>query len=290
MSYRIEKGEGLADAFARIAAEEIGFAMAELRHHDHGESVHNARKALKRLRALLRSLRVAFPDKWFRAENQRIAAAGRKISPLRDVHVQLRTLAHLSPGSSAGKRVSRHLLRRQIAFSRGIPALRNTVRQMLRVSAKNIAAWPARKTTSGDLADGLKRIYQQGRDAYKTASKSPSPENLHEWRKKAKLLGYGLELIAGLGVHKESKMINAAAGLSEALGDNHDLFMVQKALDRENRARPAPDYRALTKRISARRAKLQKKAFKLGVAIYAEKPGRFRKQLDRLLRGKRKTP
>ncbi|HUD83794.1 MAG TPA: CHAD domain-containing protein [Candidatus Saccharimonadales bacterium] len=289
MSYRIEKGEGLADAFARIAAEEIDLAMAELRRRDHGEAVHNARKALKRLRALLRSLRVAFPDKWFRAENQRIAAAGRKISPLRDMHVQLRTLADLGPASSAGKRVSRLLRRRQIAFSRGIPALRNTVRQMLRVSSQNIAARPANKPTPRHLADGLKRIYRQGRDAFNTACKRPSPENLHEWRKKAKLLGYGFALIEGLGLHKTSRMIKCAAGLSEALGDDHDLFMVETALDRENRSRPAPDYRSLSKRISARRAKLQKRAFKRGALIYAEKPGRFRKQLDRCLRETGKT-
>jgi CHAD domain-containing protein len=229
-------------------------------------------------------LRVAFPDKWFRAENRRIAAAGRKISPLRDMHVQLRTLADLGPASSAGKRVSRVLLRRQIAFSRRIPGLRNTVRQMLRVSGQNIAARPASKATPRDLADGLKRIYQQGRDAFKTACKHASPENLHEWRKKAKLLGYAIELIKGLGLEKTSKMIKCAAALSEALGDDHDLFMVETALDRENRSRPAPDYRSLAKRICARRAKLQKKAFKLGALIYAEKPGRFRKQMDRCLR------
>ena len=284
MSYRIEKGEGLTQAFARIAAEEIGLAMAELRRRDHGESVHNARKALKRLRALLRSLRVAFPDKWFRAENQRIAAAGRKISPLRDMHVQLRTLADLGPASSAGKRVSRLLLRRQTAFSRGIPALRNAVRQMLRVSGQRIAARPATDATRHDLANGLKRIYHQGRDAFKTACKRPSPENLHEWRKKAKSLGYGFELIEGLGPYKTSRMLKCVSALSEALGDDHDLFMVGTALDRENRSHPAPDYRSLTKRICARRAKLQKKAFKLGALIYAEKPGRFRKYLDRRLR------
>src|SRR5580658_10528169 len=96
MSYRIKIGEGLAAAFGRIAAEEMDLAVAELRRPDRGEAVHNARKSLKRLRALLRSLRVAFPKKLFRAENRRIAAAGRKISPMRDVHVQLRALVKLN--------------------------------------------------------------------------------------------------------------------------------------------------------------------------------------------------
>jgi CHAD domain-containing protein len=284
MSYRIEKGEGLADAFARIAAEEIEVAMAELHGRDQGQGVHNARKALKRLRALLRSLRVAFPDKWFHAENRRIVAAGRKISPLRDTHVQLRTLAGLGPSDGAAGRMNRLLLRRQTAFSRRIPALRNTVRQMLLVTGQNIAARPASKARPRDLADGLMRIYHDGRDAFKTARKRPSAENLHEWRKKAKLLGYGLELIAGLGPRKTSRMLKRANALSEALGDDHDLFMVESALEREHRSRPAPDYRALSLRICARRKKLQKRAFKLGAVIYAEKPGHFGKRFSRGLR------
>jgi CHAD domain-containing protein len=287
MSYRIEKGEGLAGAFARIAAEEIELAMAELHGRDQGQGVHNARKALKRLRALLRSLRVAFPDKWFHAENRRIAAAGRKISPFRDTHVQLRTLAGLGPSGRAADRMSRLLLRRQTAFSRRIPALRNTVRQMLQVSGQKIAARPAGKATSCDLADGLMRIYRDGRDAFKTARMRPCPENLHEWRKKAKLLGYGLELIAGLGLRKTARMLKRANTLSDALGDDHDLYMVESALEREHRSRPAPDFRVLSRRICARRKKLQKQAFNLGAVIYDEKPSRFGKHL---LRGLRPAP
>jgi CHAD domain-containing protein len=286
MSYRIKKGENLADAFARIATEEIALALRELRRRDRGEAVHNARKALKRLRALLRSLRVAFPDDWFRVQNHRIALAGRQFSPLRDMHVQLRTLTDLAPASTAGKRVSRQLFRRQAAFSCKIPALRKTVRQILHESGQDIAARRADNATPHDLADGLKRIYRHGRDAYKAACKQRSPENLHEWRKKAKLIGYGFELIGGLGIRKTSRMIKCAERLSEALGDDHDLFMVETALEHENRLCPAPDYRALTKRICARRAKLQKKAFKLGARFYAEKPAQFGKQLDHCLRRK----
>jgi CHAD domain-containing protein len=285
MSYRIEKGEGLATAFGRIAGEEIDVAMAALRHPDGGEGIHNARKALKRLRALLRSLRVALPKKLFRAENRRIAAAGRAISPLRDIHVQLRTLGKLRDAEGpATRQVRRQLLRRQSAVTRAIPALRNTVRQMLDASRQTLAAKPWDGATAGDLAASLKRIYKQGRQAARTARASPNPPNLHEWRKKAKSLGYGLELVQGLGRKKLSGMIQCSNALTEALGDNHDLFLVLRALRVEHNARPAPDFRALAERISRRRAKLQKRAFKLGAKLYREKPGDFERRLDRQLR------
>jgi CHAD domain-containing protein len=290
MSYRIEIGESLAAAFGRIAAEEIDQAAAELRRPNRGEAVHNARKALKRLRALLRSLRVAFPKRLFRAENRRIAAAGRKISPLRDVHVQLRTLSRLKAAASPAGDLLRHqLLRQQSSFVRRIPALRQTVRAMLDVSRQSLVAWPLRQATAKDLAASLKRIYKQGRLAFKAARKSPTAEHLHEWRKKAKSLGYGLELIKGFGSGKLARRIRCSDTLTEALGDDHDLFMVLRALRLEHRSHPADDFAPLSRRISLKRAKLQKRAFKLGQRLFGEKPGSFEQRLDRYLRRARKN-
>lgn len=289
MGYHIEKGESLATAFGRIAAEEIDLAMAQSRRLHRGEAVHNARKALKRLRALLRSLRVAFPKKLFRAENRHIAATCRRISPLRDVHVQLRTLGKLKAAASpAGDHIRRQLLRQQSSFIRRIPALRKTVRALLDVSRQSLASWPLRKATAEDLASGLKRIYKQGREAFKTARKSPTPGHLHAWRKKTKSLGYGLEMIKNLGSGELSKMIRCSDILTEALGDDQDLFMVLRALDKEHRSNPASDFDRLANRISLKRAKRQKRAFKLGEKVYGEKSGGFEKRLDRYLRRARK--
>ena len=289
MGYHIEKGESLATAFGRIAAEEIDLAMAQSRRLHRGEAVHNARKALKRLRALLRSLRVAFPKKLFRAENRHIAATCRRISPLRDVHVQLRTLGKLKAAASpAGDHIRRQLLRQQSSFIRRIPALRKTVRALLEVSRQSLASWPLRKATAEDLASGLKRIYKQGREAFKAARKSPTPGHLHAWRKKTKSLGYGLEMIKNLGSGELSKMIRSSDILTEALGDDQDLFMVLRALDKEHRSNPASDFNRLANRISLKRAKRQKRAFKLGEKVYGEKPGGFEKRLDRYLRRARK--
>ena len=289
MGYHIEKGESLATAFGRIAAEEIDLAMAQSRRLHRGEAVHNARKALKRLRALLRSLRVAFPKKLFRAENRHIAATCRRISPLRDVHVQLRTLGKLKAAASpAGDHIRRQLLRQQSSFIRRIPALRKTVRALLDVSRQSLASWPLRKATAEDLASGLKRIYKQGREAFKAARKSPTPGHLHAWRKKTKSLGYGLEMIKNLGSGELSKMIRSSDILTEALGDDQDLFMVLRALDKEHRSNPASDFDRLANRISLKRAKRQKRAFKLGEKVYGEKSGGFEKRLDRYLRRARK--
>ena len=282
MSYRIEKAEGLAKALGRIAAEEMDVALTQLSRRDRSEAVHSARKAIKRLRALLRSLRVTFPKKLFKAEDRCLAEAGRKISPLRDVHVQLRTLDKLlAAGGYSGDGVRRNLLRREEGFTRRIPTLRKAVREMLAASRGTIGSWPLHKTTPATLVAGLERIYRQGRSAFKTAGRNPCPDNLHEWRKKAKALGFGFELIERLEPKKFPKRVRLCEALGDTLGEDHDLFMVLEALHGAKQTQPARDYAGLARRISAKRVKLQKRAFKIGRKVYCEKPRAFAKRLDR---------
>jgi CHAD domain-containing protein len=185
----------------------------------------------------------------------------------------------------AGGRIHLELLRRQESFARKIPALRRTVRQMLSSSQEAIGSWPLAKTTPQTLVAGLKRVYKQGRSAFKIAVKNPGPEHLHEWRKKAKALGFGFELIERLGPKELSKRKRFCQTLGDMLGEDHDLFMVLQVLGRAHQARPARDYAELARRISAKRAKLEKKAFKLGQAVYSEKPRAFAKRMDRHLGG-----
>jgi CHAD domain-containing protein len=284
MTYRIAKGESLAKAFGRIAVEEMDLAMTQLQRGDGGEAVHDARKALKRLRALLRSLRVACPENLYRAENRRLAEAAHKISPVRDLHVQLDTLEKLRKDDCAGDGVKRQLERQQTICIRKLPALRKTICQMLQASRQSICSLPVRDATPSDLAAGLRRIYKQGRSAFKEARHHPTAENLHEGRKKAKWLGYAFELIEGTSPRKVTKWRKSAEKLTEALGDDHDLFMVLTALRHAPRAMPDRDFRLLAKRIARKRAQRQKQALKIAKCLYREKPRSFGEQVDHYLR------
>ncbi|HEY3862372.1 MAG TPA: CHAD domain-containing protein [Verrucomicrobiae bacterium] len=285
MGCRIAIGESLTSAFSRIAAAEIELAGVELCRSQNGETVHNARKSLKRLRALLRAMREALPKDLYRAENRRLGHAGRELSPLRDVIVQLRTLGKLkAAGSPAGSHLLHQLRHRQFFLLRRIPAQSQSVRAMLEASGHSLAAWPRREATADDLAAGLKRVYSQGRKAFKTARMSPTAAHWHELRKKAKSLGYGLELVREIIPKKLCRMLDHCDDLTEALGDDHDLVMAQKALDKEHRAHPARGLGALPKRIDGKRAALRKRIRKLAPGVFGDKPGAFHKRLRRHLR------
>jgi len=94
-------------------------------------------------------------------------------------------------------------------------------------------------------------------------------------------------LIESLGPKKAGVMIQHTSQLCQALGDDHDLFLVLQALRQENAAHPARDYRRLSSRISAKRVRLRKRAFKLGKRIYGQKPAAFERRLEGWLCRKR---
>ena len=289
MSYRIEKDEALSAALRRIAAEEVTRALTELQQPNRVEAMHNTRKALKRLRSLLRTLREAFPRESFQRENRRLAGAGRKIAPLRDVHVQLQTLDKLRSNSApVAREIARSWQRREDTYLRKIPALRRAVRQALAASQRTFAALPARFVTAAGLAAGLKRIYKQGRAGFKVAVQQKTSESLHEWRKQAKILGHSLTLIEALSPKTAGDMIKDIEELCKALGEDHDLLLVWQALQRKEAGHSARDHRRLSKRIVNKRRRLQADAIKLGRRIFNQKPRVFALQLEDWLHSAKK--
>lgn len=276
MSYRIKKREVLSVALSRIVAEEIDLAVTELNRNARGEGIHSARKAIKRVRALLRALRPAFPGKLYRTQDRRLAEAGRRMSPARDVHVQLRTLESLqASGDRAAGRMRRDLLRRQREIDRKVSRVRDFVRWTLGYSRGVIKSWPMDSITPKELAKGLRRIYKQGRLACAKTCQNPTPENLHELRKKVKALAYGLGLVENVVPKKIAKKIRRCEKLGDILGDDHDLFMVRQALLRTTSGDGSRDHASLLRRITMRRADLEKRALKMGKKIYSEKPRVF---------------
>lgn len=284
MSFSIQKGEKLAAALGRIAGEEMDLAIDQLR-RDGGAPIHAARKALKRLRALLRSLQVALPRKVYCKENDRLGEAGRIISPLRDAHVQLETLRKLEAARSPAARKLHHvLLHQQSQIIRNMPRLRRSVRRMLDASRDQMSSWPLQAATPRGLAAGFRRIYKQARSAARDAEKNPTPENLHEWRKKAKALGYGFELLEDVGSGKISKLRRCSNCLTDCLGDDHDLFVLLQALRQENDFNPDKGFIKLAGQIARKRHQLQRRAFKTGEKIHCDKPEAFEKEIVRFLK------
>ena len=81
---------GLGEIVLQIGDQQFGRVLEGVAGNpDRDTGVHEARKALKRLRALLRLARPALLQQPYRDLDRRLRDAGRRLSPLRDARVQL---------------------------------------------------------------------------------------------------------------------------------------------------------------------------------------------------------
>ena len=96
MAYRFKLQEPIAQEVRRVALEQIDIAEEKLASKDDvASAIHDARRCLKRLRALIRLVRPALGEAVYRRESERVASTGQLLAGARDVHVMRLTAAKL---------------------------------------------------------------------------------------------------------------------------------------------------------------------------------------------------
>ena len=289
MSYNFGPDEGVQEAALRVAREQLDTAIHALRvgiDSDPVEAVHNARKAVKKERALLRLLTGALSSNQRSCENEALRAAARALSGARDAEVQLQTLdelrarfagqlplstvaavrAHLEHERRAGRR-------RPAESTAGADAVEGLAAVRARVGDWGLKAdgWPA-------IESGLTRIYRRGHRAFRSVCAEPSTDHVHEWRRRVKDLWYALRLlepVCGPSVRGQAK---EAHKLADLLGDDHDLAVLHGRLERLDDL-VAADVGELLRLIDYRRGELQEEAVHVGERLYVETPKRFRRRM-----------
>jgi CHAD domain-containing protein len=274
-------------------------------------AVHETRKALKRLRALVRLLSTELGQGRFARENAALRDLARRLSGARDSEVMLATLDALL------KRHPRKLQRR-----RGVRALRHhlaaehaemerrslgdatmradAVAELLALRGR-VLGWDLRSGQGITLVEpGLRRIYQQGRNRYRRAAKAKRNRRtraMHEWRKRVKDLRYAAEMLqrrtpssssaSGKATNKRAARLRRlgrrADELGELLGEDHDLAVLAALVESTSKgpggARPPRlrkrDRKLLLKLIGRRRRRLQEQALRAGGRLYEDRPRRF---------------
>jgi CHAD domain-containing protein len=235
--------------------------------------VHEARKDMKKLRALLRLLRAELGDELYRAENARFRDAARSLSGVRDADVMLATLESLDSGAPAELREALEAHRRSLEAA-GAP--REDAIGALEEARGGVEEWPLERDGFDVVGPGLRREYRRGRRALRAVEAERTDENLHEWRKRVKDLWYHLTLLGDVWPATMKALGDEAHALSDRLGEDHDLAVLAAWADERG---AALDLSALDAAVAARRATLQAQALELGRRLYAERP---RAYADRL--------
>jgi CHAD domain-containing protein len=281
-AYRLKDGEPLPDEIARVAGGRIDHAIDELRGKSDStpvEAVHEARKDMKKLRALLRLVRGELGNSVFTRENACFRDAAGELSGTRDADVMLETLGGLDLPAGLGWELRKVIQAQREADGTGDDreAAAGRAVAMLKEARKRVDDWPLRNDSFDALADGLQRTYRRGRRDLRVARGEPTVEALHDWRKRAKELWYHHTLLRSLWPPVMNAVGDEAHALSDLLGDDHDLAVLAHWF--AVHANPAPEF---CEAVERRRRELQHDAFELGARLYAEKPSAYVSRMRRL--------
>lgn len=283
MSYRFNIAEPVGENVRRIATEEIKTAISHLkntRSKDREEDIHEARKAIKRLRALLRLVRPEL-GQWFRRENTALRDIGHSLSDLRDSSIVLETFDSLPADGTHRKELqpARRGLQEQKKAKEETTDLEQTLAKAagaLQEVSERVDQWPLNSDGFEAIAEGLRAEYRDGRKAMPEALKSNDSLIFHEWRKRAKCQLFHMRLLKNVvpePLRHEEKELHE---LETALGDDHNLLILREHLEAHPKAFGG---KKLVQRslqlIKQRESELRAKAEALGQEVYAHKPKEF---------------
>jgi CHAD domain-containing protein len=288
-AFRLSPGEPVPDEVRRVARGRIDHAIDELRGHTDStreEAVHEARKDMKKLRALLRLVRSELGEHVYASENACFRDTARQLAGVRDADVMLATLSGLEerygelPGAANRLRPALVAHRFHLSAASLTPASKAAV-ETLGEARERVDDWPLETDGFEAFEVGLRRIYRRGRRGLREAQKLGSAEHMHEWRKRVKDHWYHVLLLQESWKPVLSALADEAHDLSDRLGDEHDLTVLlewaQQHVTRVNGGDPV--LRGFEVIVEARRTELQEEAFGYGARLYADKPSVF---VDRL--------
>jgi CHAD domain-containing protein len=269
--------EPLGPALARIAAGQFDRITAGLRlNPDRDAAVHDARKALKRLRALLRLVRDHLGEGVFRQEDVVLRDLGRRLAAARDARTCIDTLRALGPSWCEV------LQERLVDDHRGVSALLLTDTDLMGQLLTTARCARERWVTSlpglvrdefAEISPGLRRTYRRGRRRMGRALDRPTDEAFHEWRKEVKHLQYQMESLRPIDPLASGGVIASLASLGEVLGTEHDHTVLGSVAGREGGCNG--EAARVLELLQARKEELRISAVPLAKRVYSAKSGKF---------------
>jgi CHAD domain-containing protein len=292
MSYRLAISAAPADSVRACAREQLLGAVGELERpgEDPAKAVHQARKHLKKSRALLRLVRSELGEATYRRENEALREAAAQLSATRDADVLVATVDKLAERGAgrlpaADFAALRGALTAEAAVARAGAEAPDplVVAQQLRAAHERVDAWPLDGADWETAVAGISRAYARGVRERARAEAEPTVEHLHEWRKRVKDLWYHHRLLKPVWPPVLSAYGEAAHVLSELLGDDHDLAVLRARLEHGDGlpATVGADLAPLLALADERRGELQAEARRLAARLYAERPRAFERRVAR---------
>lgn len=281
MAYRFKLDESPDKGLRRIAREQFERAISELSPLDvEPTGVHESRKALKRLRALVRLVGPALGKKVASRRNAALREIARLLSDQRDQAVLSETIDKLDwsvdvETRAALQQLRDHLGKTPLDLKRPLNLdTAQRARLALLKEARHFSKSSFKSRGFEALRPGLHASYRSARRAMKSAYRTQTDDAFHDLRKTVQWHWRQMALLSRAWPEAFEARISAARELSLILGDDHDLAMLSLAASNAENlpasARAAID-RALRKEQRALRSAAEHRAARL----FAESAGAF---------------
>ena len=291
MGYRLGKGDPLSEGLKRISRHQIDGALAQIdaKGADRDSAIHDIRKRFKKVRAVLRLVRDEIGKEVYQRENQVFRDAGRLLAPVRESAVRPETvdkLACLYSGEETGafRTIKKNLQGQHRTIMKEILDKQNALAEVggvIQQARARVEDWPIENNRFEAIAPGIHRVYLRGWKAMPAAYDDPTPENFHEWRKRAKYLWYHIRILRPLWPEMMKAFASELDKLGDLLGDDHDLHDLRRTLSDKPELAPRESQRkTLLVLIERQCHSLRRNAWVLGRRIYADDPDAFAKRLE----------
>jgi len=289
MSYRLKTSESLREGIKRIAREEIESAESVLRRTsatNRDKAIHEARKSIKKARALLRLIRPQL-NGLYDDDNRRLRKIAQKLSAYRDAKAMIEIFDNLKRkfknklSRAAARSIRRALLQRKGEREHRIHTAQTlkSGADSLRAVGNSVNKWKLGRDF-GSIAAGVARTYRRGRKAMALVRKNSRPEYCHEWRKRVKDSWYHMRLLENAWPDWIQGYEKSLQDLETWLGDHHNLQVLRQTLAaKPGRYGQREDVDRSLHLAEKYQQELRKNALSLGERIYDEKPGLLKKQI-----------
>lgn len=277
MTYRFKLHEPIGQGVRRIGLEQIEIAAAKLASKDDvSVAIHDARRCLKRMRALLRLIQPGLAEDLYQREAKRLSGIGKLLSGARDLDVMRQTLSKLESRFEAMPAGAAARLGKLVVHSRGLSRRAGTDgrrQALLRLgqSKRFFSAKASAQVELDHLVEGLGLAYRKARKAFRLAYAEPSDEAFHAWRKRVQLHWRHMALLSRGWPEALSARASEAKELSRLLGEDHDHSILLALAQQRGAAILAPkDLQALTALCRSCQSELRAAARPRGERLFAE--------------------
>jgi len=220
----------------------LALQLGRILDHDPGtrlgtdpEDIHQLRVATRRLRAFLRAARPLLEAEWAEELRSELGWLGGALGPVRDLDVMLGHLQKEAGALDPRERdafaplLARLEAERESARETMLEAL-DSERYLDLLDRLDLAAEAPRTTGDAALAELWRAEFRRLRKAVGALGESPSDEELHETRIRAKRARYAAELAQPELGKRGAQFVQEAKRLQDLLGEHQDAFVAEERI------------------------------------------------------------